>query len=124
HREAASIEDNDWGFLPRDSAQGTQAFYSYDNTDPYGSSYRADLAIFERPASQGGGAVQWTDPNQYTGGDTYPVPLREGGLLYTRYLIDDKSQVHSQIRLVPERGAAGSALLATADACETAAVTP
>ena len=124
HHEAASIEGNHWGFLPRFSADGTQVFYSYDNTDPYGSSYRADLAIFERPASQGGGAVQWTDPNQYTGGDTYPVPLREGGLLYTRYLIDDKSQVHSQIRLVPERGAAGSALTAPADDCEQPAVSP
>ena len=124
HHEAASVEGNHWGFLPRFSADGTQVFYSYDSTDPYDSSYRVDLAIYERPASQGGSAVRWTDPNQYTGGDTYPVALRDGGLLYTRYSIDDKSQVHSQIRLVSGRGASGSALTAAGDDCEQPALSP
>jgi Tol biopolymer transport system component len=123
HHQSSQVEDNHWSFLPRFSADGSNLFYSYDNKDPYGS-YRVDLAIFERSASQGGGALQWTVPNQYTGGDTDPVPLRTGGLLYTKYSINDSSQVHSQIWITGAPGADGTALTKPEEDCAQPALSP
>lgn len=39
-----------------------------------------------------------------TGGKVDPLPLRDGGLIYTRYSVDDKSQVHSQVWFVAHPG--------------------
>jgi Tol biopolymer transport system component len=55
-------------------------------------------------------AQRWTVPNQYTGGDVSPLPLRSGGLIFTRYSIDDQSRVHSQIWFQARPGTAGAAL--------------
>jgi Tol biopolymer transport system component len=104
------VELSHWTFYPRFSPDGTQLFYSYDPKDPY-NSYRVDLAIFASPADAGSQAsTEWTYPNPYTGGDVNPVPLNAGGLIFTRFSIDDKSKVHSQIWLQARPGSAGVAL--------------
>jgi Tol biopolymer transport system component len=99
-----------WSFYPRFSADGTQLFFSYDPKDPY-NGYRVDLAIFASPADPGSRApLQWTYPNPYTGGDVDPLPLQGGGLIFTRFSIDDQSKVHSQVWLQTGPGTAGVAL--------------
>lgn len=110
HFSAPAIELNHWAFYPRFSADGSQIFYDYDPKDPY-NSYRVDLAIFASPADPTSNtSVQWTHPNQYTGGDVTPVPLRGGGLIYTKFSIDGQSNVHSQIWLQSRPGSPGTAL--------------
>jgi Tol biopolymer transport system component len=123
HHASGTVEANHWSFLPRFSADGTQVFYSYDNKSPY-DSYRVDLTIFARGVSGQGGAAQWTIPNDYTGGDTNPVPLRSGALIYTKFSIDDKSKVHSQVWLSRGPLYAGVPLTAAADNCMQPAVSP
>jgi len=51
----------------------------------------------------------WSTPNQYTGGDVEPVPVN-GGLIYTKYSIDDRSAVHSQVWFQRRAGSPGIAL--------------
>ena len=117
HNTSSSVESNHWVFYPRFSADGSQVFYDYDPKDPY-NIYRADLAIFASPSDlSAGGSVQWTYPNQYTGGDVTPVPLRSGGLIYTKFSIDDQSRVHSQIWFQARPGSVGVALTEPAADC-------
>ena len=122
HHQSPQVEYNHWAFYPRFSADGAHVFYSYD--DKEGGTYRVDLSIWALPADQPGSAVDWTQPNVYTGGDTHPVPLRDGALLYTKYSIDDKSQVHSQLWLAGRPGAAGVALTQPEENCGQPAVSP
>jgi Tol biopolymer transport system component len=110
HNSSPAVEANHWVFYPRFSADGTQLFYDYDPKDPH-NVYRVDLSIFASPADPSSkAAVRWTFPNQYTGGDVSPLPLRSGGLIFTRFSIDDRSKVHSQIWFQARPGATGVAL--------------
>jgi Tol biopolymer transport system component len=105
-----TVEFNHWAFYPRFSADGSQIFYDYDPKDRY-NSYRADLAIFASPADPAAKrSVQWSYPNPFTGGDVNPVPLRAGGLIYTKFMIDGESKVHSQVWLQSRPGSPGVAL--------------
>jgi TolB protein len=101
-----SVENNHWAFYPRYSPDGQSLFYSFDPKDSF-NSYRVDFAIF---ASSNGREVPWTNPNWFTGGDVAPLPLKDGALIYTKYSIDDSSQVHSQIWIQRRPGSAGQAL--------------
>lgn len=123
HDGSQTIENNHWAFYPRFSPDGSQIFYDYDPKDPY-NSYRVDLAIFASPAGATAGSVQWTFPNQYTGGDVNPVPLRGGGLIYTRFSIDDQSKMHSQIWYQARPGSAGTPLTDPGDDCLQPAISP
>jgi Tol biopolymer transport system component len=114
HHQAAAAEANHWSFFPRFSADGSQVFYSYDAKVV--GSYEVDLAIFAISLDSGT-VQQWTAPNPYTGGDVNPVPLKSGALVYTKYSIDDQSQVHSQVWMQAQPGGAGVALTQPADNC-------
>jgi len=109
HNSSPSVEANHWVFYPRFSADG-QLFYDYDPKDPY-NIFRVDLSIFASPADPSSkAAVRWTFPNQYTGGDVSPLPLKSGGLIFTRFSIDDQSRVHSQLWFQARPGTTGVAL--------------
>jgi TolB protein len=114
---SSTVEGNHWAFYPRLSADGSHILFDSDPKDPY-NSYRVDLAIFASPADPSAGAwVQWTYPNFYTGGDVGPVPLRGGGLIYTKFSIDDQSRVHSQLWYQARPGSLGTALTDPASDC-------
>lgn len=107
---AGPVETNHWSFYPRFSPDGSRLYYSYDPKDPY-NTYRVDLAIFAaRPDRAASSGVQYTTPNAYTGGDVNPLPLRDGGLVYVKYSIDDQLEVHSQIWLQRRAASDGVAL--------------
>lgn len=117
------VEGNHWIFYPRFSADGSDLFYDFDPKDPY-NSYRVDLAILASPAGNLGRWQEWTFPNQYTGGDVNPVPLRDGGLVYTKFSIDDQSVLHSQIWLQSRAGSLGVALTDPSLDCLSPALSP
>jgi Tol biopolymer transport system component len=121
HR-SKQVEANHWSFYPRFSPDGKWVFYSYDAKDPF-QTYKVDLAIFAI-AVDGSGVVQWTNPNPYTGGDVDPVPLKSGALLYTKFSIDEKSQVHSQVWIAARPGSPGIALTPPDQNCGAPAVSP
>lgn len=103
-------EDNHWSFYPRFSPDGGTLFYDYDPKSRF-NNYQVDLAIYASPSNpDSNAAVQWTHPNQWTGGDVNPIPLKDGGLIYTRYSVDDSFQVHSQVWYQTRPGTPGQAL--------------
>lgn len=109
HNNASALpEYNHWVFNPRFSPDGSMLFYDYDHKDGY-NSYQVDLAIFATPTANWRSSVQWSVPYSYTGGDVSPVPI-QGGLLYTKFWIDDQSNVHSQIWLQARPRSQGVAL--------------
>jgi Tol biopolymer transport system component len=123
HNSSRRPELDHWAFYPHFSPDGSTVFYSYDPKDPY-NSYRVDLAIFSRsPDPANSLSTGWTEPNLYTGGDANPVPLKEG-LIFTRFSIDEHSQVHSQIWLQAQPGSPGVALTAVGDDCAQPTVSP
>ncbi len=122
HDQSQSVEGNHWAFYPRFSPDASAVYFSYDLKDPY-SNYRVDLAIFStRLNPQSSDAAQWTNPNQYTGGDVEPVPLQNGGLIYTKFSINEQSVVHSQVWFQAAPGSAGISLTKPADDCAQPAV--
>jgi len=123
HHQAQQVEANHWSFLPRLSSDRTRVFYSYDAKDPF-ATYQVDLAIFALADDGSGSVVQWTVPNPYTGGDVDPLPLRSGGLIYTKYSIDEKSQVHSQVWFAARPGQPGQALTQPEENCSQPALSP
>jgi Tol biopolymer transport system component len=124
HNTSTAVELNHWVFYPRFSPDGSQLFYDYDPKDPY-NSYRVDLAIFASPSDPNSKqSVRWTYPNEYTGGDVNPLPLRSGGIIYTKFSIDDQSKVHSQIWLQARPGSAGVALTDPEASCLQPTLSP
>jgi Tol biopolymer transport system component len=123
HNSSNHVERNHWAFYPRFSPDGATVFFSYDAKDPY-NTYRVDLSIYSRRADAAAAqSVAWSQPNPYTGGDVGPVPLRRG-LIFTRYSIDARNQVHSQIWLQAAPGSPGVGLTAPADDCTQPTVSP
>jgi Tol biopolymer transport system component len=118
-----AVEDNHWTFYPRFSPDGASLFYDFDPKDAY-DSYRSDLAIFASPIGGGREAMVWTTPNDFTGGDVQPVPLRDGSLVYTKYSIDDSFQVHSQVWIQRRAQSQGVALTTPEMGCGAPAVSP
>ncbi|HEY1455862.1 MAG TPA: hypothetical protein VGG31_05155 [Candidatus Dormibacteraeota bacterium] len=117
------VEGNHWIFYPRFSPDGSRLFYDFDPEDPY-NSYRVDLAILSSPAANLGRWLEWTYPNQYTGGDVEPIPLRDGGLVYVKFSIDQQSVLHSQIWLQARAGSTGVALTDPSLDCIQPAISP
>jgi hypothetical protein len=119
-----AAESNHWSFYPRFSPDGATLFYDYDPKSIY-NNYEVDLAIYASPADPNArGSVEWTRPNPFTGGDVNPIPLRTGGLLYTKYSIDDSFQVRAQIWVQLRPGSPGQALTAPELGCGQPALSP
>jgi Tol biopolymer transport system component len=109
HNNGSALpEYNHWVFYPRFSPDGSMLFYDYDPKESY-NSYQVDLTIFATPIANWRSSVQWSIPHPFTGGDVGPVPM-QGGLLYTKFWIDDQSMVHSQIWLQVRPRSQGVAL--------------
>jgi hypothetical protein len=72
-----------WSFYPRLSPNGKTLFMSYDRPK-FG--YDVVMSIWGMPAS---GSISqgrvWSNSVDYTGGDTQPIPLSSGAVMYTRY---------------------------------------
>lgn len=119
----SAIDSNHWTFYPEFAPDGSALFYTFDPKDP-NNSYRVDLAIYASPLGGNGRAMQWSDPNYYTGGDVDPIPLRSGALLYVKYSIDDQWQVHSQVWLQQRAKTDGTALTDAKLDCGQAALSP
>jgi hypothetical protein len=72
-----------WSFYPRLTANGSTLYMSYDQPK-FG--YDVVMSIWGMPGngSIGQGRL-WSNSVDYTGGDTQPIPLSSGAIIYTRY---------------------------------------
>jgi len=118
----ASIDSNHWSFYPVVTPDGTTLYTAYDSPK---AGYMVDLAVWARALSAPQSTQRrWTSPNDYTGGDIMPVPLRSGGILYVKYAVDSKERITSRIYLQTKAGQAGTPLTAADDDCLWPAVSP
>ncbi len=123
HNASNVVEHNHWAFYPRFSADGQTIYYSYDPKDPY-NNYHVDLAIYAIVPGSRAAPRQWTYPNEYTGGDVTPIPLKSGALLYAKNSIDGSGKAHSQVWIQARAGSAGLGLTQANDDCGQPAVSP
>jgi Tol biopolymer transport system component len=112
-----------WAFYPRFSPNGQTLYYSYD-APKFAGNFRVDMAIW----SVAVGAPQKTarrasTPNDYTGGDTYPIPLASGGLLYSKYDVGNGA-TSSQLWYQAGALSPGKALTTPEQGCGQPALSP
>jgi hypothetical protein len=123
-----------WSFYPRLSPDQGTLWMSFDSPK---IGYDVPLSIWAVPA--GNSVVQgklWTNSIDYTGGDVEPIPLRTGGIMYTKYSRDDNANLTGQLWLAtrPSRpangvtlttdGAEGQPLTSTDEDCAQPSISP
>ena len=105
-----------WSFYPRLGPDPNVFWMSYDEPK---IGYDVPLSIWAVPV---GGTMRqgklWTNAIDYTGGDIQPIPLPNGGLMYTKYSRDGSGNRAGQLWYAtkPSRPANGETL--TTDAAE------
>jgi hypothetical protein len=125
-RDAWDTGANAWSFYPRLSPDQKTLFMSYDGPKYAGAGYYdVDMSVW---AMTVGTAIRrgraWTTPNNYTGGDIEPIPLRTGGVVYTKYSYNAEGNRIGQLWYTDRPGAAGKALTSPSDDCAQPAVAP
>jgi hypothetical protein len=106
-----TIRSDHWIEWPRLSSNGQALFFSLDSPKQL-NSYEVDFNIWSTPITTNpivtasknlsNGKVtgtHWTTPDYYTGGDTDPMPLTSGALLYVSYSITPDGKAASTLDL-------------------------
>lgn len=111
-----------WSFYPRLSPDGKTLWMSYDQPK-FG--YDVVLSVWAMPAN---GTIKqgrlWTNAADYTGGDTQPVPMPSGGIIYTRYTYGPDEKLIGQLVYTNHVYSAGRALTTPSEDCEQPALSP
>jgi hypothetical protein len=117
-----------WSFYPRLSLDRGTLYMSYDEPK-YG--YDVVMSVWSVPY---GGTIrqgrQWTQANDYTGGDVQPIPLPTGGIMYTKYEYGPDAKLVGQLWLTgrPESstgyGYVGTALTSPSEDCREPDLSP
>lgn len=113
---------NHWSFYPRLSADGSTLWMAYDEPK-YG--YDVILSIWAMPF--GGNFRQarlWTNANDYAGGDVEPTPLRQGGVIYTKYDYGPDLKLIGQLWYTNRAYSYGRALTSPGEDCRQPALSP
>ncbi len=114
-----------WSFYPRLAPDGATMFMSYDEPK-FG--YDVPFSIWAMPVN---GTISqgriWTNSIDYTGGDMQPVPLPNGGIIYTKYSYGPDGNLVGQIwhttRATPT-GREGEPLTDATDDCSQPSLSP
>lgn len=114
-----------WSFYPRLSPDQKTLWMSYDSPK-FG--YDVPFSIWAMPI---GGTIRqgklWTNSHDYTGGDMQPIPLPNGGIMYTKFNYGPDGNLIGQLwrttRPTPQ-GVEGKALTAPGDDCIEPALSP
>ena len=76
---------NHWSFYPRLSPDGQTLWMTYDGLKCPGC-YDVSLAVWSMPLN---GSIRqarsWTPGGYYNGGEVQPIPVPQGGVIYTKY---------------------------------------
>lgn len=125
HDANGTTELNHWALYPKLGPDGTTVWFNYDPKDNY-NSYNVVMAVWSMPLDGSTAQMrQWTEPNDYTGGDVQPVPLPAGGVIYTKYALDtSQNRIMGQLWLSTQAGSAGEALTPPEDDCSQPALSP
>lgn len=120
HNAAPDVGSSHWAFYPGFAPDGGSVFFSLDSPK---QGYRVDLTVWSQPLS-GAAPRRWTQPNEYTGGDVNPIPIKQGGLLYAEYTIDADGHIFSQVLLQHRALVDGVPLTRPEDNCGQPSLSP
>jgi Tol biopolymer transport system component len=97
-----TLQLDHWVLWAAVSPDGTDVYFATDAPKPApNQSYEVDFSLWSAPLSAPfaigdagvSGGTRWSVPDLYTGGDIEPVPLPDGGLLYSSYANTGKGTV-------------------------------
>ena len=121
---------NHWSFYPRLSPDGQTLWLTYDGLKCEGC-YDVSPAVYSMPfagtISQG---RAWTDGGNYTGGDQQPIPMPQGGIIYTKYDFASNWDSNLENKLVgmlwyvTRPNAVGRMLTSPGEDCRSPALSP
>jgi Tol biopolymer transport system component len=120
HDQGTDVVTDHWAFYPSFSGDGTSLFYNFDSPK---EGYRVDMSIWSQPVAADT-ARRWTVPTLYTGGDSQPILLGQGSLLFTEYALQADGHIRAQIQLQVGPLAFSRALTAAEDDCSQPALSP
>ncbi len=113
-----------WSFYPRLSPDGSTLWMTYDGLKCDGC-YDLQLAVWSMPY---GGTIRqarlWTDGGYYTGGDVQPIPVPQGGVIYTKYGYGPDERLVGQLWYTNRAGSYGRALTDPGEDCRTPSLSP
>jgi hypothetical protein len=114
-----------WSFYPHMSIDENSFFMSYDEPK-FG--YDVPFSIWA-VGMAGGGRQLWTNSNDYTGGDIEPIPLRTGGIMFTKFNYGPDGNLIGQLWLTTRAspgpsGVDGKALTSPEDDCSEPSISP
>ena len=113
---------NHWSFYPHVSPDGRTLWMSYDQPK-FG--YDVVLSIWAMPF---GGTVSqgrvWTNASDYTGGDVQPVPVKSGGIIYTKYDFGPDSKLVGRLWFTNRAYSYGTPLTSPDEDCRNPSMSP
>jgi hypothetical protein len=124
-RSYDTTHDSHWSFYPRLSPDGNTLWMSYDSPK-FG--YDVPFSIWAMPIN---GSLRqgrlWTNAIDYTGGDVEPIPLRGGGIMYTKYSYGPDGNLVGQLWHTTHAtpyGVEGRALTSPGEDCQEPSLSP
>lgn len=90
------LSGNHWAFYPR-LGPDSRVYFSYDSPK---AGFQVDLAVWSSTLDGFGNRhamTQYTSPDPYTGGDVEPIPLADGGIIYSGYAYGGDGKAFAQI---------------------------
>jgi len=115
---------NHWSFYPRLSYDQSTLWMTYDGLKCDGC-YDVQPAVYSQAYSGGiRSARAWTDGGYYTGGDVQPIPVPQGGIIYTKYSYGPDEKLIGQLWFTYSEGSYGRALTDPGEDCRTPSLAP
>ena len=115
---------NHWSFYPRLSPDGQTLWMTYDGNKCQGCL----VIMFDIWSMPFNGNIRqarlWTNSNLGTGGDVQPIPVPQGGVIYTKYDYDDQGRLAGQLWYTNRAGSYGKALTDISEDCRTPSLSP
>jgi Tol biopolymer transport system component len=115
---------NHWSFYPRLSPDGQTLWMTYDGNKCQGCL----VIMFDIWSMPFNGNIRqarlWTNSNQGTGGDVQPIPVPQGGVIYTKYDYDDQGRLAGQLWYTNRAGSYGKPLTDISEDCRTPSLSP
>jgi Tol biopolymer transport system component len=115
---------NHWSFYPRLSPDGQTLWMTYDGNKCQGCL----VIMFDIWAMPFNGSIRqarlWTTSNLGTGGDVQPIPVPQGGVIYTKYDYDNQGRLAGQLWYTNRAGSYGKPLTDISEDCRTPSLSP
>jgi Tol biopolymer transport system component len=129
----STLQLDHWILWPAIGPDGTTVSFATDAPKPApNQSYEVDFSLWSAPLSAAftigdtgvTGGTRWSVPDLYTGGDIQPVPLPDGGILYSSYANTGKGTVVTVLGLQTGPESPMRSLTTPAQDCGSPAVAP